>query len=72
MRALPLTASRSVPTREVFGTGAKDTAREMSLRRRSNVRVQRRAKRVRCNPRLDHGGRERRRKLRRVLAGGTF
>ena len=52
MRALSLTASRSVPVRESFGTGTIGTAREMSLRRRSNVWHQRRAQRVRCMPGL--------------------
>jgi len=75
MRALPLTASRGVPAREVFRAGTKRSAREMFLRRRSNRGVHRRAsaaKRVRCNPGLDQGGSERRRELRRGLAGGTF
>ena len=43
VRALPLTASQNVPAREVSGTGTIGTAREMSLRRRSNVWHQRRA-----------------------------
>ena len=57
-------AARSMARRRAVMTG-------MFLRL-PNVRVQRRAQRVRCNPRLDHGGRERRRKLRRGFAGGTF
>ena len=53
MRALPLTASQGVPARAVFPNGTKRSAREMFLRRRSNVWHQRRAQRVRCMPGLD-------------------
>ena len=50
MRALPLTASQSVPAREVFGTGTIGSAREMSLRRRSNRGRQRRASEAKRSP----------------------